>query len=463
MHSKSFKVLMALLMMGVIVVQITRPIAAGQGNGDLRFTEGGAPHHSTSSPLLLKSPPEVAVQSYPECPHGYYDKRGPFTEVPASEPITDIPEFHDCQRFIIAPTADPETWRFGGLYAIFASSWLDSLVVLMGGRSLEDETAHYRLAVTAATIYSYDDSRYGPLGIQPGFNCLYLSAVGEWRATVLPVTDAEECMQHRNPADLRGTSLEVRRTRVKAIGDGDYPPVARWDWDPARAEQYIGVKCGIAWCEIGANGFQTSQAHTRQIQRTTDATSPLGLLWLKLFKSSLLRQQRVWRVKGWYDEQHLAIPDASGKIRPGAARGTVVPHPDLSTYRNEKAFSGTWKVVAYFLIDQPSLAYQGKLLLTPQREARTTLALCKGTANACGVTNPPPPRTQEEWWGGWLKDSWWGKVASSDGQVLYRRVVRRKHPEEVRGRVPATARWRWHPFDEEIWVYCPQGCCEATE
>src|SRR2546428_384861 len=125
-----------------------------------------------------------------ECPHDaivikVIDSTGNLVKtvdtIPLSGPVTKIPEFHDCQRFI------QHVNRYDSVYAIFAAFRLESLPArLKGARdSAESDGKAYR-TVPVATIYSYG-GEYDPLGIKPGFNCLFLYRKGaQWGAKMIP-------------------------------------------------------------------------------------------------------------------------------------------------------------------------------------------------------------------------------------------------------------------------------------
>ena len=92
---------------------------------------------------------------HPECPlHSVYLRSGrgetPFVGGIAalqsypSKPITEIAEFHDCQRLVLHGAT------YGPLVAIFVSYHVDSLL------SKTADTALAHRAVVAATIYDYD-------------------------------------------------------------------------------------------------------------------------------------------------------------------------------------------------------------------------------------------------------------------------------------------------------------------
>jgi hypothetical protein len=459
-------------------------------SGDSKLTGGNAFATPEASRMVTRA------RNWPECPHDYYTEPrpqtkgpgpSPFGDVARSGPITDIPEFHDCQRFITAPSAAPETWRYDSLYAVFASFRLDSLEadlcrspdgvtiskssdILRPGvrRSVRDSAAARRTgphvephdverepvsqrrtpcasrdanpsysahAIATATIYSYDTDEYKPLAIQPGWNCLFLYKREQWRARMVSVESDDECLKAVTDPENLGTLLAVRATSPGGTNDGSYPPVARWDWDRSRREHYIGIKCGPAWCEIGRTGFSPSPSQP--------SAAP------------------TWKVKGWYDEQHLAIPLPSAgaglRVRPGVAIGTVAPVDDLATFKHED-FAGTWKQVAALTLNAPSPEYASKLLLKGDM-SRTFLSFCAGTREDCGIpSNVSFTATTGVYDADLTADPWWAKLSPRQGTPRYYQVVRRKHLGIT---IPGTARWRWWPDDERIWILCPEGCCET--
>src|SRR5262245_60150998 len=203
-----------------------------------------------------KKPTTRIDLSRPECPQGRLDIEvvdtvdsvptvRHITEIPVAGPITNIPEFHDCQRFIGKSGND---LKYGPLVAIFAHHLLDSLYT----GQFDPTSAQANEA--AGEIYSYDGA-YDPLFIRQGFNCLYLRQVTQrdWEAYMTSVgNDEKGCLKPL----VRGNKLSVVAKRV-AKHESDVPAVARWDYDTVNQRQYIGIKCGGQWCEIGHSGFET--------------------------------------------------------------------------------------------------------------------------------------------------------------------------------------------------------------
>ena len=356
---------------------------------------------------------------------------------------TDVPEFNDCQKFVAVENG---TARFIALFAIFARAHLDSV-------TLDTLTNHgVTTQFPMGEIYAFD-SAYAPLGIQPAFNCLYLykDANNALAATMVPVgMDEQKCLTPQ-PA-TSGKRLAV--TPVTMIGgtSGDYPPVARWDWNAKGSVQYIGIQCGAAWCEI----------HDPTIPFEPSKSYSLGA-------SLPNATRRVVEVKGWYDEQRLALPNGSNPLVAGFT-ATFVPDPHLGDDHgtpDTSRYNGQWVTVATASVNGGPNIYATKLNLTsptPSFLAATfhgppgpvsTVYLCySGTVvpNPCFPSGPPPSCS------GGVAGTWWSMIQSNGGAKKYYCVIRREHPGVV---IPGIVRWRWTVNDDTLWIRCLDGCCEV--
>jgi hypothetical protein len=380
--------------------------------------------------------------------------------VPLSGPIVDIPEYHDCQRFIDASGA------YGSVYAIFAAYRLDTVGTPPEGAQ-----------VPVGTIYT-PDGTYRPLGIEPGYNCLILGRRGRsWSAVMVPRGQGSSVADCANVSPATGHPLEVK---IQPVGGGsdfapsDYPPVARWDWDPADSMQYIGIRCGPAWCEVGASGFKQSPPYggpAVSFEAPADVSLP----------SQGVR--RVQQIKGWYDTQHLASGSGSDQ-HPSGIEGTLIPSPILDRvnwlhqrdaldfYRNR------WVHVATAVLSDD----YGKRNL---RRGQTRIFLCYGSAVSGGCTMPtsavpetpsstplnacPVDPTDDTM-------RWWAKTVAETGEPTYTCVKRMDHlaqlvawnaatssgPNATTFRIPGAARWKFLLDDESTWVSCPSGCCSKN-
>lgn len=361
-----------------------------------------------------------------------------------------VPEFNDCQRFV-----NTTENGYGPLVGIFASQQLNSQIehmyVLAGGTTG---------AVAVALITNFTGPTYTDLGISAsgqGFNCLYMWAIvarGDTsrKARIIPVRGDTDCvadvsLDSVQSATVAAPVLEVqlRRPKLDYVGP-DYPQVARWDWDPKSKTQYIGIGCETGWCEIGKGPFSPSSAYD------AGQTTPK-------------KQRRVLEVKGWYDEEALAVKGASGTLVPSGVVGTLVADPDLDDLH--VADFATWKRVATVALSGPLPSYENKLnLQVAPVNSRTvnTIELCKGDPTQCRIpsgvnvdltackTAPDHP---------WQVDNYWyARITSSQThRQQYRCVLRREHPGLA---IPGIVRWRWKEDDQVGWIKCDAGCCEVT-
>jgi hypothetical protein len=360
--------------------------------------------------------------------------------VPLSGPITDIPEFHDCQRFIVQIRGREV---YDSLYAIYASDSLAFVDTLLDTLSaLPDDTA----AIAAATIYSYGGV-YPRLGIQPGFNCLYLSRQDtNWGAWMVPkgIRDPNCSRYDQSIEDEPGvTKLRVNAVRTHAA-DNDYPPVARWDWDSAGQDQYIGIKCGAAWCEVSDDGTASPQP---------SVSIQFGLAYTGEFPGPQgTERSRVTGVKGWYDAQRLAHRGEDGRLVPSNAWGIVVPHPTLPGKQRSEFRPGRWVHVATAMVRNAD--YEGAVLQMRRDrpyEIRVCSRNCFGGNAAPATCDTPAGATRE-----WSMITYRNDAGKPD--TVYHCLARRAHaaPPDV----PGTARWRWLANDETTWKRCGPGCCE---
>lgn len=429
---------------------------------------------------IVASSSYVADTSHrPECPHTPFlptidsvRKQQVMTSVvPLSGPTTDIPEFHDCQRFIV-DSAGKDV--YGSLYAIYASSGLDTLVQHID--TLQEPSIHpeYRgkiAAVPAATVYSYggtpddpstyDGGVYDALKIQPSWNCLYLwrqRHTDSWRAWMINQGLNNKCSDPVviDPANAPPGELKVTPVLVK----DSVPRVARWDWDANKREQYVGIACGHAWCEVSKDGDLSAQA------------TPAVSHWESVDGLSMdpPGAHAVIGVKGWYDAQRLALPGPNGRPYPSDIWGVVVPHPTLG--QQKKVMLQTmdaqhrWVHVATAVV---SRNYDGQVLkLKAGQENKIYLCdpaggPCPGvptgmTCPAAGVSDP----SVSEWL--FSKVTYFRSVFFGLWHVrvsTYYCEAKRDASATPRPKIPGTARWRWLANDETTWKSCDPGCCES--
>jgi len=380
-------------------------------------------------------------------------------DLPLIRRIANLPEFHDCQRFVVpsqAANADKSGLAFGPLVAIWAA---DSLAVRFGPRSEPlPGGREWSVAEPVALIYNWDGgTAYAPLAIQPGFSCLYLSHDGsrprQWKATMVSLGAEHSPCDRGLPADLAGgQALQVRPLPPQqGVLPDSIPPVARWDWDFERHQQYIGIRCGDQWCEIGSDGFISSRAAssfgmTPALMSTMAEAIP-GIDPAESPRGTKEEDIRVVSVKGWYDQQQLDLRDANGSPLLTSIVGTVFPHPALG---RAPFTPGKWTPVAYAYVTDD---YPGKV---PLKKGWNRIYLCNDSAGECRVNAPPtcpvdpgPPAVR-----------WWMRIVQEGTTGKDYCVHRRTHGGMA---IPAAAaRWNWYELDVKTWVQCGTACCTVN-
>ncbi|MGH7469384.1 MAG: hypothetical protein ACRENP_15645 [Longimicrobiales bacterium] len=378
--------------------------------------------------VLVFAVPLVAcdreIAERPECPHNpvLRDPAGNVVEdISLSGRIIDIPEFHDCQRFIVVAQSDA---KYVDIYAIYAADTLEQIT---------DPPGSPQRPRAAATIFSYaKKATYDPLGLQPGYSCLYLEWSGTtWSAWITSQGKKDDC-----PLFYDGTSAQhvlevVPLPNENGIGPGDIPSVARWDWDASRNEQYIGIRCGSRWCEIGKQGFTSSPALAVPPDIRPD-------------------ERRLFLVKGWYDQQYLAEQAPDGiNLRPSQTMGTIVPiHAPPGGYTKEQWEAGVDVARIYVTND----AYSEKLNLT-------TALPGSATPNLVRIIKPRDVDFNEN-----KQSELPAILASASSEERQGKVIRRPASAFLPNSTliaPRTTRWRWMKEDEGWWTECDRFCCSC--
>ena len=383
----------------------------------------------------------------------------------------NIPEFHDCQRFVVVDLQ--KKLAFDSLYAIFAP---DNSVE--AGRALSGHRER-PMGYLFAIVYTYGSSNslangdpntggtYKPLGIGSGFNCLYLfQSEAPAGATLLGrmVQNGRDSIcanpidpTHPGPGPFKDLKVHPIPPAT-GLTSADIPSVARWDWNPRDSTQYIGVNCGSAWCEVGGRGSPSYSYAT--------AGLPPG-------------QRRIAEIKGWYDAQMLDTGPANHPIPIGW--GTIYPVKDLWS-KVESDFQGKWVPVAYVTVSKDynwALTFKHTAGEGPPFQGTGTdgvksniVEYCNGNAvttptgvgcyfdptttavptfSAC----PGPPVSTPPWWRR-TRDPVTGKV-------IHTRCLKRWDHTAMSGtpiEIPGTTRWRFAVGDMMSWGRCGGGCCQ---
>jgi hypothetical protein len=396
-----------------------------------------------SLPLFLQSSRTPEFTELFECPdtpsaflHGI--KGAVVTGV---EPILDVHEFHDCQRLVVprdsvdafAPLELPDADATVDSAAHTASSGMtpvvfeaDSLVFgplvgVFARNNLHAKLPFTRLPTFVAAIYNYSRRAYTPLGLSPGFSCLYLFRQGEeWSGGMLPNGPSGSCPMVL--PNLAGTKL-LYVNRTPWSSPEEVPPAARWQWDAAHAQQLIGVRCGAGWCEIGGKPFTI----------TPPPTPPD------------LPDHHTRHVKGWYDDQFLTVLDAAGNAHVGPI-GVVYPMPGI---RNRRVDAYDWSASPTTgRVDRFGWIRTATVVVQDDRY-KQKFNLAAGGANEIYLRHNT------------TVGRWQMKITSASNHDTIFGSKRYDHTANMarQGPTPGTARWRWILKDDGIWVGCGLGCC----
>jgi hypothetical protein len=366
-----------------------------------------------------------------ECPGPWFFIKvgnGPdITQSSVAGIYTQVPELHDCQRFIVKRNWGEE---YGALFAVFSSERLDRLRGDLEqansrqapGQPQPGSPGWVTKAVVAAEVHAAGGT-YAKLGVRPGFNCLYLSSENNWSAAYMVWTQGLSKCERNIPVNLQGAvKLNVRRIQYGGYLEEDYPPVARWVHTGGR--YLVGLKCGDAWCEVGGAA-----------QSTAASTPPPTML----MTAAQRKLTRVTRIPGWHDEQRVAIKPSESEIAEGSlgvmpslVRGQAIPDPALGEKTQCSEFSD-WTPAGTIVLSATPTNYATKLGLT---RGKNTLELkCISQMDWLARITAPGATPKE------LKVSRW----QHDGL-----------------KIPGTLRWRWMANDETIWARCLEGCCQVV-
>ena len=353
--------------------------------------------------------------------------------------ISRIPEFHDCQRFV-------EDGAFKATYAIYATE-------AMATFTWNNE---YKLV---AVIYA-PEAPYSPLGIVQGWNCLFFGLQTSLQDAVMMRETESACYpvvkDLPDSVGVRGfeqQDLNVREKHPTGFEPADFPPAARWEWDPRNAQYAIGVRCGPAWC------------------RVYKLSAPIEDYTVKNAAATNKRKRRIGEIPGWYDEQRLATM-RNRQLVPGPV-AVVFADPNLD--RDPKLYDSTWQSVAYVALSQADPIYERKyrFVATPfgnqvDLTGLNVVALCRG--DACEIPQSQRSRVAQCQKATAPSDKWWvrtGPPTANPGNPddwEYKCATRYGHESEpVPIPIPPAVRWRWSDKDETIWVRCGQGCCEVDQ
>jgi hypothetical protein len=380
-----------------------------------------------------------------DCPHG------PGTDFALSGSITNIPEYHDCQRFIDASG----TVYMNGRMAIYVREGLSAVTEPTSGMPRESEIlslvrgdstgvpAPVLEGVRSATepiavVWNLDHQAYLPLGITPDttYYCLFLES--GTKAKLVGVVDEADC-NPSNPlvASRPGTSLKVNKHPTPG---GQVPGTGRWAWDFEHKRQYIVIACPGGWCEIYPNAAVALVA-----ERPGEAVSTLP---------------SGHNFGPWIDVQPLALGGTVGLAPMPEVVGTGVPADDLDG-KVVGDFLAGWTKVGSLYTTGDNDVYRAKFNLSKTSPGTLELCAWEGSGTSCLPDSLRIEGTTERLTGNPCAmeegtSRYWAARIVQSKSIRYHCVNRTDHTGQA---IPATLRWRWLADDETKWAKCAAGCC----
>ena len=321
-------------------------------------------------------------------------------------------EVYDCQRLVMSVGAAGE---FGPLVALFP---MDATLGLA--------RTEFTSPRPAVTIYSWGAAAsagqgdyvggYPDLEIDPGAHCLWLrNPPGTNEGWGGAITAGAPCGGNQSPPPDAAFRNPVIERVYEGTEPADYPKTARWEWDLDTDKQFIGVKCGDAWCGVLAAG--AGAPRTRPLVGGRD----------------LARE----KVPGWSDAQHLAVFDSVGGLaRPG-------PWASLVSYSDIQAESPPWA--------EGLMGARIRVLGAPRDPGhglfveRLYLQPEEGFARGDLILRFP----------GFYDEAWY-----QQGPMRRRQAEQMQYAPTPPHQVGAV-RWRWQEEGETIWIFCPSGSCHV--
>jgi hypothetical protein len=313
-------------------------------------------------------------------------------------------EAHDCQRLVTQNAAGVRS--LGPLVGIFPDS----------GAMTRPSSGQ-----VVAEIYNFDGGNYPALGLEDGLNCLWMGqSGGSWESVIFQPTATAgqaDCLGAQPPT-TGGVALttSARVWGNPNAGADDYPPTARWMWRDGGTSQFIGIRCGAAWCEISPSSVPVVTDDFR----------------------------RRDSIPGYFDRQYLSY-DRNGQLALSRLMGTIHPGPAAAAPKDDLAQAAQVAAVIRLLGQETGVraVYRNKLQIATQITGNG-LSQDRIMMQVGKLDTPGTP--SDEWWG-------WSQALGKGQGMQFQRGVNVMHSSH------GTVRWRWFEDDEGGWIPCFDGCC----
>lgn len=264
-------------------------------------------------------------------------------------------------------------------------------------------------------------STYTDLLLVNGFTCVYLRHSGEFNAFVTPAATGT-CPAEMTPDPA--TALRVVVANPPSGNAGDLPPVTRFhegSGDRRIGVPQLGLRCGKRWCIILPRGAVVRPMRAPYLKDNTE--------------------QRTWSTYGWGDTQTLA-DTVEDKLTRGELLGSIIPETSLEAHS-----------AAGFAPDEFIKVATVKFWTSPSKKYKDDWHFRRGNN---GVYLK---RTSSGDMVGEIRNTtkllWIIPVWRHSYEVP---ITQYKHLHKP----PATARFLWSKYDEDLWVACEFGCCKIA-
>lgn len=349
-----------------------------------------------------------------------------------------IPEYDDDQRLSDGNNGNGNNGKdYGPVAHVLAAPWLDTL-----------HLSSLRFAQVALVEVDPDTTNnprpntYHELRLDGQFNCLYLKygqpsdGSPTYDAAIDAVAPGGPNLTCPSTPSGAASQLVVLVDDQQITGDTLFiPPTTRFVEGQGK-HTLIGVKCEKHWCMVGGPNAASPVPASAHASVTALTANVQG------------------RVKGYFDDQVLGLPDNNGKYKIHRQyRASAIPAPTLQSLH-----------VAQFVVDSGTQTYQsvGTVYFDTIPDAQSKYATLFGFTqgqNAIGL------RAEIHHDGPSPKLFWYAQVTNANGQksdIPTQRMDHSTYLKKLFGdnvTITATMRWRWFDLDEDLWVECDLGCC----
>ncbi len=319
-----------------------------------------------------------------------------------------VNEAHDGQHLASGAT-------YGPLVLAYSSPYL-------GGFMRDEDFADQEAAgMLVAIIYVETSpgplpSPYGELHLARGLNCVHaVFQAPNWTGYITPTTPTgpnglSECPRSYPQNTTTQLAVSPRPGFGPYPTPAEVPPVTRLtEW---QIDHYaIGFRCGARWCEMGSPGF-TYRAPAAE--------------------AGALTKERV--IKGWHDEQRLAVVGPGGTLVPSDLVAKATPVANLQGF-SAADFDAEKRVGTLWFAGPVDPVKHKKYFGVGFRQGEN-----KVFARRLSPT------------------SWQTRIEFAGGGERTFVTKREPHPDIS---VPGTMRWYWNDTDEGLWYRCGGACCEV--